>query len=64
MWHPGEKKHGKDEMACNMKKGRKSCRLFISFCKMKLFVRKKNCFIWDSNTGPRHHNSSALTVPL
>ena len=34
---PRRKKHGKHEMACNMKKARKSCRLFISFCKIKLF---------------------------
>ena len=39
---PRRKKDGKHEMACtDMKKARKSCRLFISFCKMKLFVRKK-----------------------
>ena len=38
---PRKKKHGKHEMECNMKKARKSCRLLISFCKMKLFVRKK-----------------------
>ena len=64
MCHPGGKKDGKHEMACtDMKKARKSCRLFISHCKMELFVRKK-CFIWDSNQGRRHHNSSALTVPL
>ena len=65
MCHPGGKKDDKHEMACtDMKKARKSCRLFISHCKMELFVRKKKCFIWDSNQGRRHHNSSALTVPL
>ena len=64
MCHPGGKKDGKHEVACaDMKKAKKLCRLFISHCKMELFVRKK-CFIWDSNPGRRHHNSSALTVPL
>ena len=54
MWHPGGKKHGKHEMACNMKKARKSCRLFISFCKMKLFVREKKmlCIGFEPMTPP------------
>ena len=43
MCHLGGKKDGKHEMACtDMKKARKSCRLFISHCKMELFVREKN----------------------
>ena len=65
---PRRKKHGKHENACNMKKGRKSCRLFISFCKMKLFVRKKMLYAgFEPRTPPSQFlrsNGTAIATEI